>query len=80
MTLHGVACHRERSLEVFPRRALVAVPEFEFTQRRVVEGIRGQSLAVDGANFFEAALRAIFSAMAIARLRATIGEGRMAMS
>ena len=57
LSLHGIARESERRSEVLARDVIAAAAEFEFAERRMVERVGGEAIAVDdGANLFEPAL------------------------
>jgi hypothetical protein len=60
LLLHRVPRQRERFLEVLARHLIAPAAEFELTERRVVEWISVESIAVGkGANLFESPLRTL---------------------
>lgn len=79
--LHGVARQRERCSEVLARGLAPSAAKLKLTERRVVERIGGDAIAVgDRMDLFEPALGTSCCATAMARLSATTGEGRMVIS
>jgi hypothetical protein len=76
--LHRVANQSERCLEVLARRCKPSASKLKLAQRTGIEGIGSQTLAVgDRADLFEPTLAPSICATAMARLSATIGEGRI---